>query len=141
MKVQSSLYPQMKFQLCVMLFSYSIDPKKQWPSAFATCVHGPKVNVYHDNSRAQRPRTHSNNGRKYTKAHKIVLAGRDLPDLEGGESVLDLSEELAYLAIHPQPLQPNPFHENFIKHTHTRIHTQILCKQSTGHSSRGSLQP
>ena len=57
MKVQSFLYPQTKFQLCVMLFSYSIDPKKQWPSVFATCVHGPKVNVYHDNSRAQRPRT------------------------------------------------------------------------------------
>ena len=83
MKVQSFLYPQMKFQLCVMLFSYSIDLKKQWPSDFATCVHGPKVNVYHDNSRAQHPRTHSSNGRKYTKAHKIVLGGRDLPDSEG----------------------------------------------------------
>ena len=93
----------MKFQLCVMLFSYTIDPKKQWPSVSATCVHGPKVNVYHDNSRAQRPRTHSSNGREYTKAHKIVLAGRDLPDSEGGESVLDLSDELAYLAIHAHP--------------------------------------
>ena len=109
MKVQSFLYPQTKFQLCVMLFSYSIDPKKQWPSVFAACVHGPKVNVYHDNSHAQRPRTHNSNGRKYTKAHKIVLGGRDLPDLEGSESVLDLSDELAYLAIHAPPFNPTPF--------------------------------
>ena len=109
MKVQSFLYPQMKFQLRVMLFSYTIDPKKQWPSDFATCVHGPKVNVYHDNSRAQHPRTHSSNGRKYTKAHKIVLGGRDIPDSEGGESVLDLSDELAYLAIHAPPFNPTPF--------------------------------
>ena len=32
-------------KLVTMLFSYSIDPKKQWPSVFATCVHGPKVRV------------------------------------------------------------------------------------------------
>ena len=101
----------------MMLFSYCINPKNQWPSVFATCVHGPKVNVYHDSSRAQRPRTHSSNDKKYTKAHKIVLAGRDLPDLEGGESVLDLSDEsvldlsdeLAYLAIHAPPFNPTPF--------------------------------
>ena len=99
----------MKFQLCVMLFSYCIDPKKQWPSVFATYVHGRRVNVYHNNSRAQLPRTHSSNGRKYTKAHKIFLAGHDLPDLEGGESVLDLSDEPAYLAIHALPFNPIPF--------------------------------
>ena len=90
----------MRFELCVMLFSYSIDPKKQWPSTFATYIHGPRVNVYHDNSHAQHPRTHS---RKYAKAHKIVLAGHDLPDLEGGKSVLDLSDELANQAIHAPP--------------------------------------
>ena len=110
----------MKFQLCVMLFSYSIDPKKQWPSVFATCVHGPRVNVYHDNTHAQHPRTHS---RKYTKAHKIVLAGRDLPDLEGGESVLDLSDELAYLAIHGPPFNPMKIYKT---HTYTHTHTKSV---------------